>query len=79
MPLLRVEIADGSTGLLAAGPLSCPGPDVARYTDEALSSGLVLAERLGDIVGMGSRRRVHPPKTTATATATAAGGWSRMA
>jgi hypothetical protein len=31
--------------------------------DEVLSSGLVLAERLGAMTGMGSRRRVHPPKT----------------
>jgi hypothetical protein len=28
-----------------------------------LGSGLVLAERLGAMTGMGSRRWVHPPKT----------------
>jgi hypothetical protein len=31
--------------------------------DEVLGSGLVLAERLGAMTGMGSRRQVHPPKT----------------
>jgi hypothetical protein len=31
-----------------------------------LGSGLALAERLGAMTGMGSRRRVHPPKTPRT-------------
>jgi hypothetical protein len=37
--------------------------------DEVLGSGQALAERLGAMTGMGSRRRVHPPKIPQAAAA----------
>jgi hypothetical protein len=39
------------------------GPATTRQRGAVLGSGLPLAERLGDIAGMGSRGRVHPGKT----------------
>jgi hypothetical protein len=47
--------------LSLAAHLSTQPARMRRSLGAVLGSGLVLAERLGAMTGMGSRRRVHPP------------------